>query len=131
METVKMFVNGEAMSGGSISGGLKAAKFLGEASTAPTYRFYSVRDEFPGPSPVDSGGQAIVGELYEVTYDVLRCELLPLEPPELELGVIQLEDGTGSLAMVVRGEALNLTGVTDITRFGGWRRYRESLKSDS
>lgn len=123
MELVKMFVNGQAMSGGSISGGLKNATFLGEASTAPAYRFYSVRAEFPGLSPVEVGGQSIAGELYEVRYEVLRRELLPLEPPELELSVIELSDGTGSLSMIMRQEALSAPGVLDITETGGWRAY--------
>lgn len=128
METVKMFVNGEAMSGGSISGGLERATFLRRTSTAPWYRFYSVRDEFPGPSAVESGGRSIVGELYETSYELLRRELLPLEPPELELGIIQLVDGTGSLAMVVRSEVLGRPDLIDISDFGDWIKYRESLQ---
>ncbi|KAA0973026.1 hypothetical protein FQ154_20305 [Paeniglutamicibacter gangotriensis] len=123
MENVKMFVNGQAMSGGSINGMLGRATFLGEASTAARYRFYSVRAEFPGLSPVESSGRSIRGELYEVSYDILRRSLLPAEPAELELTVIELNDGTGSLSMAIRREALNAPGVVDITDFGGWRNY--------
>lgn len=118
-----MFVNGQAMSGGSISHALSDARFLGPAHTAPDYRFFSVRDVFPGLHPVAAGGASIVGELYEVTYDVLRERLLPEEPPELELGVIQLSDGSGSLSMRMRAEALTAPGVVDISAFGGWHAY--------
>jgi hypothetical protein len=54
---------------------------------------------------------------------VLRDRLLPAEPPELELGIIELADGTGSLAMRVRAEALQAPGVSDISDRGGWLRY--------
>lgn len=49
--------------------------------------------------------------------------LLPAEPPELELGIIELADGTGSLAMRMRAEALQAPGVRDISDRGGWLRY--------
>lgn len=66
-------------------------------------------------------------ELYEVPYTTLREELLPNGPPELELGVIELADESGSLSMRLRGEALFLEGVTDISERGGWPAHRASL----
>ncbi|MEU6729476.1 gamma-glutamylcyclotransferase [Nonomuraea wenchangensis] len=123
MENLRMFVNGQAMSGGSLNTALAGARFLGPATTAPLYRFYSVRDEFPGLHPVGAGGHAVPGELYEVTYEILREHLLPGEPPELELGVIELADGSGSLSMRMRAEALGAPGVTDISEAGGWRAH--------
>jgi gamma-glutamylcyclotransferase (GGCT)/AIG2-like uncharacterized protein YtfP len=121
--TIRMFVNGQAMSGGSLNTALRDARFAGEARTAPHYRFFSVRDEFPGLHPVAEAGTAILGELYEVTYEVLRDQLLPHEPPELELGVIRLDDGSGSFAMRMRETALSAPGVVDISEHGGWRAY--------
>lgn len=118
-----MFVNGQAMSGGVLNHALAAATFLGPAETAPAYRFFSVRDEFPGLYPVTSGGVAVPGELYEVDYVTLRTSLLPNEPPELELTVIELADGSGSLCMRMREECVALAGVTDISDRGGWRAY--------
>jgi hypothetical protein len=126
VESLRMFVNGQAMSGGSLNDALAGARFLGAAETAPRYRFYSVRDEFPGLSPVPDGGHggyAVPGELYEVTYEILRERLLPGEPPELELGVIELSDGSGSLCMRMRAEAISAPGVTDISEAGGWRAH--------
>jgi gamma-glutamylcyclotransferase (GGCT)/AIG2-like uncharacterized protein YtfP len=121
---IRMFVNGQAMSGGELHDALAEARFLGPVETAPIYRFYSVRDEFPGIHHVPDGGAAVPGELYELDYALLREQLLPREPAELELGVIELADGTGTLSMVMRAAAIGLPGVTDITAAGGWRTYR-------
>ncbi|WP_327151939.1 allophanate hydrolase-related protein [Nocardia sp. NBC_01329] len=128
MALVTMFVNGQAMSGGTLNDALNDAKFLGRVRTAAKYRFYSVRDEFPGLHPVAAGGLVIPGELYEVEYDVLREQLLPREPAELELGVIELANGSGSLSMRMRADALGAPGVTDISDRGGWLAYLEEKR---
>ncbi|MGF7234600.1 MAG: allophanate hydrolase-related protein [Frankia sp.] len=126
MTEVRMFVNGEAMSGGGLHGALRDAVFLGAVHTAPDYWFYSVRDEFPGLYPVAEDGWTVPGELYQVSYRTLREELLPREPPELELTLIRLADGSGSLSMRMRTEALSAPGVRDISSRGGWRAYLAS-----
>lgn len=128
---VRMFVNGQAMSGGSINFGFKNATFLGPVNTAPKYHFYSVRDEFPGLYPVVQEGATVPGELYELSYAQLRENLLPHEPEELELSVIELEDGTGSLGMRMRDVSLSLPGVIDITQRGGWRTYLANKEEGS
>jgi gamma-glutamylcyclotransferase (GGCT)/AIG2-like uncharacterized protein YtfP len=120
---LRMFVNGQAMSGGLISHNLADATFLGPAVSAPKYSFYSVRDEFPGLLPVKDGGSSVYGELYEVTYSILRDHLLPSEPLELELGVIELADGSGTLCMQLREEWVGHSDLTDITKIGRWREY--------
>lgn len=123
---VKMFVNGQAMSGGSLNHALTGADFVGPVSTAARYRFYSVRNEFPGLSPAETGGAAVPGELYRVSYAMLREQLLPREPPELELGIIELADGSGSLSMRMRDGAQDGDRVVDITGHG-WLDYLEGL----
>jgi len=125
--SVLMFVNGEAMSGGRLNTHLSEAIFHGPCRTAARYRFYSVRDEFPGLHPDPARGTSVPGELYEVSYAVLRERLLPAEPPELELGIIELDDGSGSLAMRMRAEALEAPGVVDISDRGGWLRYTQEI----
>jgi|SRR5690348_375882 gamma-glutamylcyclotransferase (GGCT)/AIG2-like uncharacterized protein YtfP len=121
-----MFLNGGGMRGGPVHDHIEGVPLLGELRTAPKYRFYSVRDEFPALVPTVSGGAAIIGELYEVPIDMLHESLLPAEPPELELGTIELEDGSVSFAMLLRGEVLEQgTGLVEITRHGGWRAYRD------
>lgn len=118
-----MFVNGQAMRGGSLHDALDGASFLGPAVTAPRYRFFAVRDEFPGLYPVTSQGYAVQGEIYQMPYAMLRDRLLPREPNELELGVIELSDGQGALSMRMRAWAIDAAEVTDISKLGGWRAY--------
>lgn len=124
MSTVPLFVNGEGMSGGSVHHSIEGHRFLGAARTAPRYRFYSVRDEFPALWPADDG-VAVEGELYDVPLEVIRDRFIPAEPPELELGVVELDDGGSALVVVLRAEAHRSgAGLTDISAHGGWRAYR-------
>jgi gamma-glutamylcyclotransferase (GGCT)/AIG2-like uncharacterized protein YtfP len=123
---VRMFLNGGAMSGGPLHHHLAGATLLGQVRTAPRYRFYSVRDQFPALAPAAQGGVGVAGELYEMSEELLRDSLLPAEPPELELGIIELEDGSAAFSMVLR-RAVDRAALTDISSFGGWRAYRASL----
>lgn len=153
-----MFLNGGAMSGGPLHHLLRGAPLVGTVRTAPRYRFYSVGDRFPalvehdpeitGPSKrngsvgvrtVNEGagviggeGVSVVGELYDVPWDVLRDSLLPAEPEELELGVIELEDGSGALAMI-RRRAYGEPDVEyrDISEHADWRAYTASRASST
>jgi len=120
-----LFCNGEGMRGGAVHANLLGEAFLGEVETAPRYRFFSVRDEFPGVVDVGTGaGRSVRGELYDVDLRTLLDRFLPGEPPELELGVVELADGRAVLGMVLR--AAERERHRDITAFGGWRAYRAS-----
>ena len=106
--------------------------FVGPIRTAPRYRFIAVRDEFPGLLPVDDGGVAIEGELYELPDEVLFESLLPQEPKELELTLIELEDSQIVNAMQLIPERVRVDDkVVDIADFGGWRAYQAHLKANS
>jgi gamma-glutamylcyclotransferase (GGCT)/AIG2-like uncharacterized protein YtfP len=123
---VYLMTNGEGMRGGSVHHNIEGHPFVGEAQTAEKYRFFSVRDEFPGICPAgDQPGGSVRGELYDVPLEVLRDAFLPDEPPELELGVIELADGRATLCMVLRESERDRH--TDITDVGSWRAYRDSL----
>ncbi len=125
-----LFVHGEGMSGGKVHHSIEGLPFLGKARTAPRYRFFSVRDEFPGLWLVDEGGVGIEGELYEVPLDVIRDRFVPAEPPELELGVVELEDGGSALVVLMRKEVVESgEGLVDISDHGGWRAYRAARTS--
>ncbi|MFI5716207.1 gamma-glutamylcyclotransferase [Nocardia sp. NPDC051750] len=126
-DLVLMFVNGQAMRGGSLHDALASARFRGAVRTAPRYRFFSFDDVFPGLAMVSEGGWAVPGEIYEVSYADLRDKLLPREPAELELSVIELEDGRGSLSMVCRRLPGPGDPVCEITGPGGWREHRSPL----
>ncbi len=121
-----MFLTGDGMSGGLLHHHIAGAQLLGERRTAPRYLLYSVRDEFPALHPVGEGGQAILGELYEVPMGQL-WDLLADEPAELELSMVQLDARAAgepalSFGMVLRrGEPGDYADITD---FGGWLAYR-------
>ena len=122
-----MFLNGGGMRGGSLHHRLRDAPLVAETRTAPLYRFYSCGDRYPALEPAEDGqGAAIEGEVYDLPLDVLRDELLPAEPPELELGVITLADGTAALGMVLRRPAPAMDDLIDITASGSWRTYLAS-----
>ena len=121
-----MFLNGEGMRGGTAHEHTTGSAFLGEAWTAPQYRFLAFGEEFPGLLPVDRDGAAIVGELYDVPLDKLQ-RLLRAEPPQLELSVVTLSDGQLSFGMVVRaGQAID-SATIDITEVASWRRHLSGL----
>lgn len=118
-----MFLNGGAMRGGPVHEYLAGAPLIRETATLPKYRFYAVSADFPGLWPVPEGGASIAGELYDVPLFILHDMLLPHEPAELELGVVELADGVTSLSMVLRASARDNPDLLDITEYGGWRAY--------
>ncbi|MVU78148.1 gamma-glutamylcyclotransferase [Nocardia sp. ET3-3] len=122
-----IFLNGGAMRGGPLNYLLEGASFAGEAKTAAQYRFYSVGDRFPGLHPVAYGGVPIAGELYDVPMEVLRNRLLPSKSPDLELGVIALDDNRSVFSMMLRRPALSDPQLVDITDFGSWQSYKEEI----
>jgi gamma-glutamylcyclotransferase (GGCT)/AIG2-like uncharacterized protein YtfP len=125
-----MFLNGDGMRGGRAHYTIEGVPLVGERRTAPLYRFYSVRDEFPALYPSADDGQPIRGELYDVPMGQLSA-LLATEPPELELSIIELEGGELSFAMVLR-DTEHAAGLhKDITSYGGWHAYRAESLSES
>ncbi|GAA1678290.1 hypothetical protein GCM10009830_26620 [Glycomyces endophyticus] len=127
---VHMFLNGGGMKGGNLHHLIGGAPFLGPATTLPIYRLHAVPldgvpDDHPALEHTGPGdGAAITGELYDIDFIVLRTSLLPAEPPDLELGVVGLADGTEALGMRLRDIAAGLTGIVDITSYGSWRAYK-------
>ncbi|HEY0813033.1 MAG TPA: gamma-glutamylcyclotransferase [Pseudonocardia sp.] len=118
-----MFLNGTAMAGGADHHLVGDAPLVAVTTTAPRYRFYAVDGRYPALDDVGAGGAAVQGEVYDLSWEQLREVLLPGEPPGLELGAIELADGSGSLAMILRrGYRAELV---DISAKAGWRAYRE------
>lgn len=127
----KMFLNGTAMSGQKDHACHAGSTFLGPARTAAKYRFFAIRDEFPGLFPVDHGGRMIVGELYDMPEPVLRDQLLPAEPGELDLGEIELDDGQIVNAMILVPTRIEKGDkVVDISEIGGFRAYQSFVTAN-
>jgi gamma-glutamylcyclotransferase (GGCT)/AIG2-like uncharacterized protein YtfP len=119
-----MFLTGDGMRGGRLHHHIEGATLIGERRTLARYRFYSVRDSYPALCPAGEGGEQILGELYDVPMTQLHG-LLAREPPELELSIVELEPNELSFGMILRRGA-DSRALTDITRYGGWRAYRET-----
>ena len=127
----RMFLNGTAMSGGADHHLVGGAELVARTTTAKRYRFHAVGGRYPGledVGPDDPAGAAVEGEVYELSYQQLREVLLPGEPDGLELGVIELADGSGSLAMVLRREYPKLPPLEDISALASWRAYLDGQR---
>ncbi|HEX4702304.1 MAG TPA: gamma-glutamylcyclotransferase [Pseudonocardiaceae bacterium] len=124
-----MFLNGGGMRGGPLHHQLHGAPLVRTARSAPRYRYYSVGDRFPAMREVAQGfqGHTVLGEVYDVPLETLRDHLLPAEPPELELGIVELDDGTACLATVLRAEFTGAADLKDISEIGDWRIYTAGL----
>lgn len=126
-----MFLNGTAMSGQKDYGAHDGSIFLGPAKTSSRYRFFAIRDEFPGLLPVDRAGRAIVGELYDIPDAILHGSLLPAEPAELELGEVELEDGEVVTTMILQPNRLKAgEKIVDISEIGDFRTYQAFLRAN-
>lgn len=121
--SIVLFVNGTLMRGLPLHRNLAGSRFLEVVKTAPNYRLHSIDDVHPGMYRVEQGGVAIEGELYELPPEVWQ-RVQAGEPPNLYKGPVELEDGRW-VDGILFPEALAV-GHSDISAFGGWRKYKES-----
>ncbi len=122
-----MFLNGSAMQGGPLHDQLLGAPLVRRARTAAKYRFFSVANRFPAMHPAPRDGHRVHGEVYDLTLETLHNHLLPAEPEELELGTIELSDGTACLATLLRTILLGSPNLIDISDIGDWPTYLATL----
>ncbi len=118
-------VCGAHMTGQPLNGELTGlgAHRVAVTRTAPRYRLYALPDgKRPALLRTESGGAAIELEIWSLPSAAVGDFLATVAPP-LALGSVELEDGCWVHGFVGDGGAAS--GATDITRFGGWRRYRE------
>lgn len=125
-----MFLNGTGMAGQATHWIVGDSPLVAATSTAPRYRFHAVGGAYPALEDVGAGGASVVGEVYDVSYQQLREVLLPAEPAGLELGVIELADGSGSFAMILRREHAPSDPLTDISALGSWRDYQSQQQKE-
>ena len=134
METVKFVVNGTLMRGLELEKNLLNVKavFIREIKTAKCYRLWSIGDRHPAMLRVDAADELAVQvetELWEIPCAGL-ASVLQKEPEGLSVGKVLLENGEMGLGGI--GEPWLVKTGTEISRFGGWRRYiRERAKTKS
>lgn len=122
-----IFLNGSAMQSGPLHDQLQGAPLVRRTHTAPKYQFFSVANRFPAMHPAPQNGHRVHGEVYDITLETLHNHLLPAEPEELELGTIELADGTASLATLLRQEYLGSPSLINISHLGDWPAYLATL----
>ena len=127
---IELVVVGAHLSGMPLNGELtrRGARFLRAIATTPDYQLFAL----PGGPPARPGlmrvaagkGSAIATEVWALSPAALG-EFLTGVPAPLGIGTTVLADGTTPKGFIV--EAEGLIGATDVSSFGGWRAYVESL----
>lgn len=102
------------------------ARWLGESRTAPVYRMVVLPLDPPRPGlvRVSGGGASVVVERWAIPVESLG-RLVESVPPPLVVGKVELEDGRTVCGFLC--EAWAAESAEDITRYGGFRAYCESL----
>ena len=106
----------------------RRAHFVRQARTSPCYRLYALPNTTP-PKPglrrvaekLPHGIEIEVWALDEGAFGSFVAEI----PSPLGIGTLELEDGSSVKGFLC--EPIALEGAQDITNFGGWRAYRQSL----
>jgi allophanate hydrolase len=124
---VELAVVGAHLEGQPLHHELGGAPLLRRTTTAPAYRLYALGGTVPpkpGLARVTADGAAIEVEVYAL--DAARFgRFVAKVPPPLAIGTLELADGSRVKGFVCEPAAL--ADAEDITRFGGWRAYREQL----
>ena len=107
----------------------RRAQFVRQTRTSPHYRLYALPNTQP-PKPglrrvaekLPQGIEIEVWALEDAAFGSFVAEV----PPPLGIGSLELEDGGSVKGFLC--EPIALEGAQDITHFGGWRAYRQSLQ---
>ena len=122
-------VVGAHLSGEPLNGQLTdlGARLVRSTRTHPAYRLYELAGEGParpGLVRVGHAGVAIELEVWALRVPALGV-LLAQVPAPLTIGTVELEDGSAVKGFLC--EAWAADGAHDISRFGGWRAWRQSV----
>ncbi|KAL4785240.1 urea carboxylase [Aspergillus varians] len=132
-DSMKLAVVGAHLSGFPLNKDLvvRGATLVAPAVTAPCYQLYKIQSSSavlkPGLKRVACGGRAIEVEIWDLPRAQFGSFLETVKAP-LGIGSIELHDGQWVHGFICEPEGL--VGATDITSYGGWRAYIQSL-SDS
>ena len=108
----------------------RGARLLEATHTAARYQLFALPNTTP-PKPglqraaADQPGASIAVEVWDVPMQSVGS-FLALIPPPLGLGSVELSDGRWVHGFICEAHAL--ADATEVTAFGGWRAYVQSLK---
>ena len=124
---VSLAVNGTLMRGLELNPNMLAAgaEFVREDRTEPAYRLFSIGDRHPGMYRVAENGTSVTVEVWRVPAAGVSA-ILQVEPPGLCIGKVKLASGEETLGVLA--EQILCDGQKEITRYGGWRAYRDAVK---
>ena len=129
--SVKLAVVGAHLSGMPLNFQLstRCGTLLKATKTAPNYKLYALKNTAP-PKPglryACKGGQAIDVEVWEIPFANFG-HIVAEVPSPLGIGNVQLADGSWVKGFICEGYALE--GAVEISHFGGWRAYIQSIQS--
>lgn len=123
---IEIAVVGAHLSGLPLNGEItgRGGRFLRAVPTSPDYRFHAL----PGGPPARPGlirvaagtGTAIETEVWALPAAGFGTFVASVPAP-LSIGTLRLTDGTTPKGFLVEPEGL--AGATEISEYGGWRRY--------
>lgn len=110
----------------------RGARLVSTSATAPHYRLYALSGSVP-PKPgllrvAEGQGESIALELWDMPLEHYGS-FVSLIPAPLGIGTLQLANGASVQGFLCEVQALQ--GAHDISGFGGWRAYVESLAKTS
>jgi len=102
--TIELFVNGTLMRGLALHKNLQGANFLGEFSTLPIYRLYSIDDIHPGMFEVEEGGISVTGEMYSISDEIFQ-RVKNGEPSGLYFGDVNRQRKCSQRRVIPEGDS--------------------------
>ncbi|MDP1794966.1 MAG: allophanate hydrolase [Acidimicrobiales bacterium] len=124
-----IFVVGAHLAGQPLNHTLtnRAGVLMKAAATSATYRLFSLATTPPKPGlvRVETGGAAIVGEVWRLPLDQFGAFVAEIPSP-LGVGTVALASGESVPGFLC--ESIATEGVADITHHGGWLAYLDSLR---
>ncbi len=93
-------------------------------TTSANYRLYAMADGRPALFRDEENGVKIEVELWRIAQQNFGSFVADIPAP-LGIGKVEFDDGRWLTSFIAEPRAR--TGATDISEFGGWRAYRNSL----
>lgn len=130
LHLMELVVVGAHLSGFSLNKDLvsRGATLVSATITAPFYRLFALRTSGPVSKPglkrVIHGGESIEVELWKMPLDKMGGFLGTIAAP-LGIGSVELQDGRWVNGFIC--EPVGFENSEDVTSFGGWRGYSQSL----